>query len=272
MPVTTGSFDGTLFPPDVQAEIWNLLIGGAPFAASLRRQPTDRSAIAWPTAKPTGFAWLAELAPFPTVGLDDGAYIAAIVKLGGIIDVSNESVSDTSINLTSNLGDVLRDSLSRDLDLGLLNGAGPPAPVGVIGVAPVAAGADLLAAVAVARGSIADAGGTPTTLALSGTALAAADTDRTDDGLLVYPAGFAAAAQLAPVVVPGLATPLVYDASRVFLAVRNDASVELSRDFHFDRDAVSVRVKARVAAGIPDPPKAIRKLTVSGARAASAKR
>ena len=84
-------------------------------------------------------------------------------------------MADSSINLTASLGVLLQDSLSRDLDLGLLNGGGPPAPVGVIGVAPPAVGADLLGQVTAAKGSIGDAGGTPTTLAISATALADED-------------------------------------------------------------------------------------------------
>jgi capsid protein len=261
--ITTGGFAGYPFPPDVQAQVINLLVGGAPFAASLTRQPTGRSSIAWPTAKPTGFAWLDELQPFPVVDLADDAYVVAIAKIGGIVDVSNESVSDTSINLTNSLSLVLRDSLSRDLDLGILNGTGPPEPVGVIGVAPAALGANLLAQVTAAKGSIGDAGGTPDTLAISATALADEDAKTGTTGDLIYDDGFAAAMGLTPVVVPALATPLVYDASRCYLAVRNDAMVEMSRDWHFDRDATSVRIKARVTAAIPDPGKAIRKLSVT---------
>ena len=263
--VTTGGFAGQPFPPDVQAQVINLLVGGAPFAASLTRQPTIRSSIAWPTAKPTGYAWLNELAPFPVVDLADDAYVVAIAKIGGIVDMSNESVTDSSINLTNSLAIVLRDSLSRDLDLGLLNGTGPPQPVGVIGVAPSALGANLLAQVTAAKGSIGDSGGTPNTLAISATQLAAEDAKLSTQGELVYDAGFAAAVGLTAVVVPALATPLVYDASRCYLAVRSDVAVEFSRDWHFDRDATSVRIKARVTAAIPDPAKSIRKLSVTTA-------
>lgn len=262
MPVDTGSFRGYPFPPDVVARIIALLVGGAPFSDSLTRQGTNRSSVAWPTAKPTGFAWLDELQPFPTVNMNDDAYVVAIAKIGGIVDLSNESVDDASFNVTTAVATVLHDSLSRDLDLGILNGSGPPEPVGVIGVALPAAGDDLLAAVAAARGSIADAGGTPTTIALSGTMLAEADTDRDANGQLVYANGFAAAAGLTAVVVPELATPLVYDSSRCFLAVRDDAAVDVSGDWHFHLDALSVRIKARVTAGIPDVPKAIRKLEI----------
>lgn len=267
--VTTGSFAGAPFPPDVQAQVINLLIDSAPFAASLTRQPTDRSSVAWPTASPTGFAWLDELQTFPTVDMGDDAYVVGIAKIGGIVDVSNESITDSSINLSNSLATVLQDSLSRDLDLGILNGGGPPEPIGVIGVAPPALGADLLAQVTAAKGSIGDAGGSPDTLAISATALAAADAAKGTTGELVYSQGFAAAVGLTAVVVPALASPLVYDSARCFLAVRNDAMVEWSRDWHFDRDATSVRVKARVTAAIPAPQKSIRKLSVTSAAQAS---
>jgi HK97 family phage major capsid protein len=270
-PVTTGSFAGVPFPIDVQAQIINLLVGGAPFADSLTRQPTNRSQIGWPTAEPTGFSWLAELQPFPEVDLGDDSYVVAVAKLGAVIDLSNESVDDASINLTAGLADVLRDSLSRDLDLGLLNGSGPLEPVGVIRVAAETAGASLFAAAMTARGEIADAGGTATTLAASGAALAAADATMDANGQLVYPNGMAAALGLTAVSVPGLDPALVYDRSRCYLVVRNDVAVEFSRDYHFNRDATSMRVKGRFAAAIPAPAKAIRKLDVSAAPRGAAK-
>lgn len=268
-PITGGSFAGVPFPADVQARIINLLIDSAPFAASLTRQPTNRSSVAWPTAKPSNAAWLAELQPFPEADMGDDAYVVGVAKLGQVLDMSNESVGDSSINLSNELARLLRDGVSRDLDLGLLLGGGPPEPVGVIGVAAEAAGEDLLTAVTVARGEIGDAGGGANTIAWSATGLAEADATRDLQGQLVYPNGFAAATGLTPVVVPQLATPLVYDKSRCFLVVRNDVAVDMSRDWHFHLDALSLRVKGRFAAAIPDPNKAIRKLAI-GARAATA--
>ncbi len=265
-PITGDSFAGVPFPPDVQRRIINLLIDSAPFAASLTRQGTDRSSVAWPTAKPSNAAWLGELQPFPEANMGDDAYVVGVAKLGQILDMSNESVGDNSINLTGELARLLRDSLSRDLDLGLLLGRGAAShePVGVIGVAAEAAGADLLEAVTVARGQIGDAGGGADTIAWSATGLAEADASRDANGQLVYPNGFAAAIGLTPVVVPQLATPLVYDKSRCFLVVRNDVAVDMSRDWHFHLDALSLRVKGRFAAAIPDPNKAIRKLEIEG--------
>ena len=272
--VHTGSFGGYPFPPDVVAAILNLLISGAVFAPSLARQGTGRSSVAWPTAKPTGWAWLEELQPFPVIDVADDAYVVAVAKIGGIVDLSNEGFSDSSINMSAQLGDVLRDSLSRDLDMGLLSGGGPPAPVGVVGVAPEVAAADLHAAVTVARGQIGDAGGVANTLAALPSVLADADAQRSegDTGVLVYPNGFAASLGLRAVGVPGIPAPLVYDATRCFLVVRDDPQVDGSRDWHFDRDAYSIRVKARIAAAIPDVPKAIRKLKVEPAARAAAAR
>jgi HK97 family phage major capsid protein len=268
--VTSGSFGGVPFPPEVVARVIDLLVTGAPFGASMTRYPTNRGSVAWPTAKPTGYAWRAELAALPVVDLDDDAYVVAVAKIGAVLDLSNESIADPTFNIGNAVGDLLRDSLSRELDLGLLNGSGPPEPRGVIAAAAEVSADDLLDAVATARGQIADAGGAPSTLALSGAALAAADTSRDSNGQLVYPLGFASAVGLTAVVVPELATPLVYDASRCYLVVREDVAVEASRDFHFANDATSIRVRARVAAAIPAPGKSIRKLDVGGARTARA--
>ncbi len=260
---TTGSFSGVLWPPQVVQQIINLLIEGAPFSKTLTRYPTGAHTVAFPTAQPTGWSWLAELAPVPVLNIGDSAYETTVCKIAGIVDISNESITDTAYNVTANLSTVLTDSLSRDLDLGILNGAGAPAPVGVTTIAPVTAGTALLAATAAAKGSIADAGGTATHLAINGTRLAAEDAVLSTAGGLAYPNGFAAAVGLTPVVVPALALAdtMVYDSSRVFLVVRNDAMVEATNAFHFNLDAVSIRIKARVSAAVPAPNKAIRKLS-----------
>jgi hypothetical protein len=220
--------------------------------------------MAFPTASPTGFAWLAELAPFPTIDLGDEAEISVVAKCGGIILVSNELAADSSTNLTNQLGVMLKDSLSRELDLGLLLGAGPPAPDGIVAKAPVADGADLLGAALAAIGSIADAGGSADTIALSGAAWAAEAGRTSTDGTLIHPgSSLVDVAGLKPVLVPALASSLVYDHSRVFLVLGEDSTAEVSTDFAFDRDAAAVRVKARVNVAAPTADKAIRKLTIT---------
>ena len=89
-PVTTGSFQGVLHPADV-ARVLNLLVGGAPFCdAALTRYPTNRHAVAFPTAKPDRPQWLKEMDPLPIVGLGDDADIVATCKLASIVLMSNE--------------------------------------------------------------------------------------------------------------------------------------------------------------------------------------
>ena len=263
--VNSGAFNGVIVPVDVQARIINLLIERAAFASSLSRLPTSSGTVAFPTASPSGAAWVGELAKIPTMSLNDDADLVAVAKFAGLLDLSSELLSDSAINLSAQIGTLLQDSLSRQLDDGLLHGGGPPAPRGVVATAPETSGADLLEAVLAARGSIADAGGTATTVAASGAVLAAADGARDDSGALMFPGGFAAVTGLVPVTVPDLDPPLVYDATRMYLVVRSDAAVEMSRDFRFDFDAVTLRVRARMAVGCPDPEKTLRKLAVAGA-------
>lgn len=267
--LTGADFAGVLVPPQVQAQIINLLVGGAPFANSLTRQPTTRRSVAWPTASPTGWAWLPELGPIPEIDVADAAYIVSVAKIAGLVTLANELISDAEVNVTSAVSTVLTDSLSRDLDLGLLNGAGPPEPDGVVPAAPAVVNADFLAGVTQAIGEIGDAGGNADTLALSGAALAA-QSGKTGPNGLFYPNGFGAAVGLKTVVVPALATPLVYDSTRCFLVVNGqDSEVAVSNDYAFNKDASTLRVKARVAAGIPAPAKSIRKITATAGTEAS---
>jgi HK97 family phage major capsid protein len=262
--VKSGDFGGIFVPPDVQTRIINLLIEQAAFAASITRLSTTAGEVAFPVAAPSGAAWIAELQRIPLMSLNDRAEIVAVAKLAGLLDISNEMMRDPSVNITASFTTLLKDSLSKQLDDGLLNGGGPPEPRGVIAAAPEVEGTDLLAAVLAARGAIADAGGTPTTVAASGAAFAAADGQRDANGGLIFPGGFAAAAGLIPVTVPDLDPPLVYDRSRVYLIVREDSTVEISDQFRWDFDATSYRVRARMACACPDPNKGIRALKIDG--------
>jgi HK97 family phage major capsid protein len=264
--VTTSDFSGVLVPRDVEARVLNALVGGAPFAASLTQRPTGTTSVAFPVASPSGFAWVGELEQIPQLDLNDDAYVVALAKIAGLIDVSNELISDSSVNSGAVLEGLLADSLSRQLDLGLLNGTGPGdnQPVGVIAAAPEVTGTTLLDAVSDAVGEIGDAGGTATTFAASATTIAKANAATSTTGELLYPNGFAAAVGLTPVAVPALATPLVYDSSRCYTVLNGlPGAVQVSDQFHFNFDAVTVRIKARVTVAVPVMAKAMRKITVS---------
>jgi hypothetical protein len=56
---------------------------------------------------------------------------------------------------------------------------------------------------------------------------------------------------------------LALDASRSYLVVRNDFVVDASEEFAFSRAAWAVRIRGHFALAVPDPPKAIRRLTIA---------
>ena len=177
--IVTGSLGGTLTP----AQIWallNALVEGSPFASSLTRANTSTGKLAFPTVGPTGFAWLEELEEVPSVLLNDKALIVAVAKIAGLLPVSSEMQSDASVNITTWVTGALADSLSRDLDLGLLRGTGTPQPNGIIAQADPVEGPTLIAAAGAAIAAIGEAGGTTSTIAMSPT-IYAAELTRTDD-------------------------------------------------------------------------------------------
>lgn len=276
--ITTGSFQGMLWPQDAVAQVLNLLVGGAPFSDTLTRYPTARHEVAFPVASPDRPAWVAEMSPIPVVNLNDDADIVGVCKLASIVLTSNESAGDTDVNLTQQFGDLLRDSASAELDRGLLYGTGAAAnePVGVVAAAPVvpaAPAADLGAAVAAAIGAIGDSGGQATHICARPSVLASARDTREAAGssLLVYPAGIGAAYGLTEVPVPELAATdvLVIDKTRCYFVLRSDFLVDSSTDAFYQQDALAIRLRGRFAVAVPQLQKGIRKLSFTAAMAAS---
>jgi hypothetical protein len=264
-PVTTGSWQGVLYPPDI-ANLINMLVGGAPFAASLTRFPTTRAEVAFPTASPDRPAWTAEAAAFPTIGLNDAADIVAIKKLGQIVKLSNESVTDTSVNLTQQVADLLRDSSGPELDRGLLYGSLATEPKGVVPNVAAVDGADLSTAITAAIGAIGNAGGVADTIAGKPSLFAGQrNVKATGSGVFLYPLGVGAQFGLAEVGCAELNDCLVYDSTRLYLIARTtDFEVALSSDYFFDSDSTACRVRGRFAVGMPVPLKTCRKITVAG--------
>ena len=137
----TGSFSGVLTPAQV-SQLLNALIEGAPFAASLTRAPTATGKMAFPVVGPTGYAWTEEMGPVPSLLLNDKALIVSVAKIIGALPISAEMQYDASVNITSWVTGALSESLSRDLDLGLLRGTGHPEPDGIIDQAEAGIRAD----------------------------------------------------------------------------------------------------------------------------------
>ena len=108
--VGSPAFQGVLVPPEVQQRIISTLIEQAAFAASITRLPTSSGTVSFPVAAPSGAAWISELARIPLMSLNDRAEVVAVAKLAGLLDVSNEMISDATINLTAQFTTLLRDS------------------------------------------------------------------------------------------------------------------------------------------------------------------
>jgi len=249
----------------------NLLVGGAPFADSLTRYPTGRASVAFPTASPDRPAWTAEAQPLPQIGMHDAANIVAVKKLGEVLQLSNESITDTTVNLTMQVGNLLRDAAGPELDRGLLYGTLPAEPHGVVPNVTAADGTALDAAITTAIGQIGDAGGHATTIAAKPSLLAKWRNLRDTQQRMLYPDGIGAAFGLAEVACTQLTDTIVYDSTRLYLVIRlADFVVDYSYDYYFNSDATALRVKGRFAVGMPAPAKTARKVTVAGVAPAEA--
>ena len=258
--IVTGSFGGTLTPAQVWA-LLNALVEGSPFGSSLTRANTSTGKMAFPTVGPTGFAWLEELQEVPSLLLNDKALIVSVAKVAGLLPVSSEMQSDAAVNITTWVSGALADSLSRDLDLGLLRGTGAPQPDGIIAQADPVEGPSLIAAAGAAIAAIGEAGGTCDTIAVSPTVYAAELTATDADGRLVHPDGLPDLLGLNIVQVPGLDPPLAYAADRCFLVLGQDSNVTVHDDPHHDSMLLLVKARANVAVPVKD--KAIRKLSIT---------
>ena len=272
-PLTTQDFDGAVTPADVQLNIVNRLLGGAPFARSLDPLSTGSGHVTWPTAGPTGGGWTAEGAPLPTVDINGATYTAVARKLAGLFEITSEMVGDASFNVASALGSVIADRLGVQLDDGVIRGGGDPedSPVGVWGFAPAVDDAPLWPGIWSAVGSLGDAGGMATHVALRPSTWAA-EAARTDDvGRPLYPDGLVTAGGLSFVQCPSLAATecLIYDSRTVRLVVRRDFALEGDRSAGFARDVMVYRLIGRFAVGVPVPTKGIRKLTIADAAPAA---
>jgi HK97 family phage major capsid protein len=96
--------------------------------------------------------------------LGTGSEIVVTKKLGGIVGLTNESIEDTTLPLAEELGRVVKDAFSGDLDDGLLNGDGTAnTPNGVLTRATEVTGATLTEGIGAALAAIGEAGGTPPT-------------------------------------------------------------------------------------------------------------
>jgi hypothetical protein len=279
--VTRPDFGGVFVPPDVQAEIVNLVLGGSVLAPRLTRVPTDRQTVTFPTAAPTGAAWYGELERIAQLDLHDSKYEVATAKLAGLVPISNEMLADSVFPITAQIGQLLKDTLAADMDRGLFNGSGvAPQPLGLFPVAPSAAGgADLRAAAIAAWGEMTAAGADPLAITVFahpalvavewGRIAAGAGTpvhaDQAGNALVLGPG-----ITIVPAAVLTAGQALAVETTRTYFVEREPISVAVSTEFLFDYDGVMMRIKGRAAVACPNPTRSLRKLTIGAALAAEA--
>lgn len=270
MPITRESFDGAFWPDEIVETVALACITGAKFARALTPLPISKQAASFPTASPTGFDWVAEGAPLPTIDMNDGAHIVGACKLAGLLSMSNESLSDSDQPVGDLLSAAVADAMGPKLDHGLLFGGGGDEPDGVLDVAPVAiGGADWRADVIGAWGELVDAGADPETIvAFSSASVIGWELSRTDDnGQPIHPDGSVAMVgpSIGMVAVPALSSgvTLVADVSRLYLVVRNDFEVAFDSSAAFASDSTLARLKGRFTIGCANPGKTLRKITAA---------
>ena len=264
----------SMFPAQVVA-IVSAIVGGAPFARSLTPLPTNRASVSFPQLDPDDPAWVAELGEIPLLTPDTSEYEVAVSKLAGTILISVESIEDTDFPVTQQTEQILRDTFSHKLDRDFIGGTGPhPTPTGILAVADEVTGADWLAAVIKAKAEIATAGGEASHVAFSPNTIGDLEGTRDEIGHQLYPDAATQFGGLETVSAVSATQPVVYDSSRLWMAIRRDFQADFSRETSeaWNRYAQSLRIVGRFALAAPLPSRSVRKLKVEPARAATARK
>ena len=264
----------SMFPAQVVA-IVSAIVGGAPFARSLTPLPTNRASVSFPQLDPDDPAWVAELGEIPLLTPDTSEYEVAVSKLAGSILISVESIEDTDFPVTQQTEQILRDTFSHKLDRDFIGGTGPhPTPTGILAVAAEVTGADWLAAVIKAKAEIATAGGEASHVAFSPNTIGDLEGTRDEIGHQLYPDAATGFGGLETVSAVSATQPVVYDSSRLWMAIRRDFQADFSRETSeaWNRYAQSLRIVGRFALAAPLPSRSVRKLKVEPARAATTRK
>ena len=261
----------SMFPAQVVA-IVSAIVGGAPFARSLTPLPTNRASVSFPQLDPDDPEWVAELGEIPLLTPDTSEYEVAVSKLAGSILISVESIEDTDFPVTQQTEQILRDTFSDKLDRDFIGGTGPhPTPTGILAVADEVTGIDWLDAVIKAKAEIATAGGEASHVAFSPNIIGDLEGTRDEIGHQLYPDAATQFGGLETVSAVSATQPVVYDSSRLWMAIRRDFQADFSRETSeaWNRYAQSLRIVGRFALAAPLPSRSVRKLKVEPARTAA---
>ena len=104
------------YPADIQARVLAVVTGGAPFAGTCTRLPTNRSKVAFPILDSADPAWSAELDLIPDLAPTQTAYEVAVSRLNGSLLISRESIDDTDYPVTAQTEVAIQERFSAKLD------------------------------------------------------------------------------------------------------------------------------------------------------------
>jgi Phage capsid family len=254
------------FPAEV-GPVVAAIVGGSPFARSLRPLPTGRTAVSFPLVNDLDDpVWGGELSDVPVLTADTDEYNIAVSRLSGSILISQESIDDAEWPLTQQTEQVIQDVFSSRLEADFISGDGTGrVPLGILNVAAEVTGADLALAAITAKAQIGTAGGQADSIALSPTLIGTLEAARDDLGRRLYDDVETSFCGLATVRSVAATQAVVYDSTRLWIVINRDFSVEMTPFVSeaWNRFAQSLRVVGRFALAAPMPAKSVRRLAVT---------
>lgn len=210
--------------------------------------------------------WTSELAELPSDAGNADTIELTPAKIGTVANLSNESISDSSVDQLDQVGRALVRGVAKQVDSRFFSSLpaqvapAAPAPAGVLNSAtlPSTVGAVDIVGLVRAVGKVAAAGGRPNIIWCHPDTLTELRVEAMTGGFatLADPQepGIEALAGARLVATPALPTSyaMIADTNYVLAGVRRDAAVDFSGEAAFSRDAVVARVTMRLDWRIAD--------------------
>lgn len=268
MPITESAGLGAAITPEQWARfvLDHLAAASVVLASGATEIRTDAKQVHVPTITDDGgvgwYAELVEIGPGDPTGQE---VILTPRKCAALTVLSDEAVDDSDPSVLDAVGAAMVRAVAREADRAYFagTGAGNNQPVGILTIAGLpsypSAAVDY-AALVTAAGMVRAEGGTPNVAYVNPADLTALQLalDANDRPLIQPDASQGMSETIAGLVVwPTPAVPatqaLVAQADQILVAVRKDASVEVSEHAKFTSDGTVARVIVRTDVGVNDP-------------------
>jgi HK97 family phage major capsid protein len=229
-------------------------------ASGASRIVTALKAVHVPRVVDDGASWYDELEVITESGPTGDDLVLTPKKCAALATLSNESVNDSDPAAIDVVGQSMVRAVALEADKAMFAGTGTKQPLGIFGqVTAKAIGAVDYTNVVKAAGLVRAQGGVPNAVYVNPADYTdlQLQTDSNNRPLIQPDPTQGPAATIAGLVVwptPAIAadTALVAQADQVVVAIREDATVEVSGDAAFEKDATLARVIARVDVGLND--------------------